>query len=109
MGKGKTMDRHPQRATVLAADEEAELAGRIKRGDREALEQLTNAHLRLAASVAKQYQHQGLPLEDLMNAGKIGLTKAAKRFDETKGFRFISYAVWWIRHSILQALAEHDR
>ncbi len=94
---------------MLTADEEAELARRIKTGDHEALEQLTKANLRFVVSVAKQYQNQGLSLSDLINEGNVGLMKAAKRFDETKGFKFISYAVWWIRQSILQAIVEYSR
>ena len=94
---------------MLTADEEAELARRIKQGDHEALERLTKANLRFVVSVAKQYQNQGLSLSDLINEGNVGLMKAAKRFDETKGFKFISYAVWWIRQSILQAIVEYSR
>jgi RNA polymerase primary sigma factor len=95
--------------SMLTADEEAELARRIKLGDHEALERLTKANLRFVVSVAKQYQNQGLSLSDLINEGNVGLMKAAKRFDETKGFKFISYAVWWIRQSILQAIVEYSR
>ena len=94
---------------LITADEEVELAQRIKAGDQIALEKLTKANLRFVVSVAKQYQNQGLTLPDLINEGNLGLIKAAQRFDETRGFKFISYAVWWIRQSILQALAEHSR
>lgn len=94
---------------MLSADEEAELARRIRQGDQAALEKLTKANLRFVVSVAKQYQNQGLSLSDLINEGNVGLMKAAKRFDETKGFKFISYAVWWIRQSILQAIVEYSR
>ncbi len=95
--------------TMLTADEEAELARRIREGDQAALERMTKANLRFVVSVAKQYQNQGLSLSDLINEGNVGLMKAAKRFDETKGFKFISYAVWWIRQSILQAIVEYSR
>ena len=94
---------------LISADEEAKLTIRIKNGDDVAFEKLIKANLRFVVSVAKQYQNQGLTLPDLINEGNIGLIKAARRFDETKGFKFISYAVWWIRQSILQALAEHSR
>ncbi len=94
---------------LISPEEEVELAKRIKKGDQQALEKLTRANLRFVVSVAKQYQHQGLSLPDLINEGNLGLIKAAKKFDETKGFKFISYAVWWIRQCILQALAEQSR
>lgn len=94
---------------LITADEEVKLAQRIKAGDQIALEKLTKANLRFVVSVAKQYQNQGLSLPDLINEGNLGLIKAAQRFDETRGFKFISYAVWWIRQSILQALAEQSR
>ncbi|TXB68880.1 sigma-70 family RNA polymerase sigma factor [Phaeodactylibacter luteus] len=94
---------------MLAPEEEAELARRIRQGDQEALDKLTRSNLRFVVSVAKQYQNQGLSLSDLINEGNVGLMKAARRFDETKGFKFISYAVWWIRQSILQAIVEYSR
>jgi RNA polymerase primary sigma factor len=95
--------------SMLSADEEADLARRIKLGDEAALEKLTQCNLRFVVSVAKQYQNQGLSLSDLINEGNVGLIKAGKRFDETKGFKFISYAVWWIRQSILQSIVEYSR
>ena len=94
---------------LLSADKEAELAARIRLGDKAALEQLVSANLRFVVSVAKQYQNQGLTLSDLVNEGNVGLMKAARRFDETKGFKFISYGVWWIRQAIMQAITEYSR
>ena len=97
------------REELISVDREVELAGRIRNGDRAALEELVRSNLRFVVSVAKQYQNQGLSLPDLINEGNLGLIKAAEKFDETRGFKFISYAVWWIRQSILQALAEQSR
>ena len=110
--ENQSLDRYLQEigaVPLLIPEEEIQLARRIKRNDQEALERLTKANLRFVVSVAKQYQNQGLTLGDLINEGNLGLIKAAKRFDETRGFKFISYAVWWIRQSILQALAEQSR
>lgn len=108
----KSLDKYLQdisKLEMITADEEVELAQRIKKGDQRALDRLVTANLRFVVSVAKQYQNQGLSLPDLINEGNAGLVKAAKRFDETRGFKFISYAVWWIRQSILQAIAEQAR
>jgi RNA polymerase primary sigma factor len=110
--ESQSLDKYLQeigKVELLTADQEIELARRIRNGDQAALETLTKANLRFVVSVAKQYQNQGLSLGDLINEGNLGLIKAAKRFDETKGFKFISYAVWWIRQSILQAIGEHSR
>jgi RNA polymerase primary sigma factor len=110
--ESQSLDKYLQeigRVELLVPQEEIDLARRIKKGDQKALEKLTKANLRFVVSVAKQYQNQGLSLGDLINEGNLGLIKAAKRFDETRGFKFISYAVWWIRQSILQALAEQSR
>src|SRR5580693_7213375 len=110
--ESQSLDKYLQeigKVDLLTPDEEVELAKRIKEGDQIALEKLTKANLRFVVSVAKQYQNQGLSLGDLINEGNLGLIKAAQRFDETKGFKFISYAVWWIRQSILSAIAEQSR
>ncbi len=110
--ESQSLDKYLQeigKVELLTADEEVELAKRIREGDAQALEKLTKANLRFVVSVAKQYQNQGLTLGDLINEGNLGLIKAAQRFDETRGFKFISYAVWWIRQSILQSLAEQSR
>jgi len=110
--ESQSLDRYFQeigKVDLLTPDDEVELAGRIREGDEAALQRLVKANLRFVVSVAKQYQNQGLSLGDLINEGNLGLIKAAKKFDETKGFKFISYAVWWIRQSILQAIGEHSR
>jgi len=110
--ESKSLDKYLQdisKIPLITADEEVELAQRIRQGDQVALDKLTTANLRFVVSVSKQYQNQGLTLPDLINEGNAGLVKAAKRFDETRGFKFISYAVWWIRQAILQALAEQSR
>jgi RNA polymerase primary sigma factor len=110
--ESQSLDKYLQeigKVSLVSIDEEVDLAQRIREGDQMALEKLTKANLRFVVSVSKQYQNQGLTLGDLINEGNLGLIKAAKRFDETKGFKFISYAVWWIRQSILQALAEQSR
>ena len=109
---GSSLDRYLQEIghqDLISTDEEVELAQRIKKGDQKALEKLTKANLRFVVSVAKQYQNNGLSLLDLINEGNLGLIKAAKKFDETRGFKFISYAVWWIRQSIMQAIADQSR
>src|SRR5574344_322668 len=110
--ESQSLDKYLQeigKEELLTADEEVDLAQRIRKGDRNALDRLTKANLRFVVSVAKQYQNQGLSLPDLINEGNIGLVKAAEKFVETRGFKFISYAVWWIRQSILQAIAEQSR
>jgi len=110
--ESESLDKYLQeigKEELISIEEEIELAQRIKKGDKRALERLTKANLRFVVSVAKQYQNQGLSLPDLINEGNLGLIKAAEKFDETRGFKFISYAVWWIRQSILQAIAEQSR
>ncbi len=110
--ESKSLDQYLQeigKVDLLTPDQEVELAIRIKKGDKFALEALTKANLRFVVSVAKQFQNQGLSLGDLINEGNLGLIKAAQKFDETRGFKFISYAVWWIRQSIMQAIAEQSR
>ena len=110
--ESQSLDKYLQEISkedLISVEEEVELAQRIRKGDRRALERLTRANLRFVVSVAKQYQNQGLTLPDLINEGNMGLIKAAEKFDETRGFKFISYAVWWIRQSILQAIAEQSR
>lgn len=110
--ESQSLDKYLQeigKESLITAQDEIELAKRIKKGDQVALDQLTKANLRFVVSVAKQYQNKGLPLSDLINEGNIGLIKAAKKFDETRGFKFISYAVWWIKQSIMQAIADQSR
>ena len=110
--EGDSLDKYLQEISheeLLTVEEEVALAQRIRKGDKAALEKLTKANLRFVVSVAKQYQNQGLSLQDLINEGNMGLIKAAKKYDETRGFKFISYAVWWIRQSIMQAIAENSR
>ena len=110
--ESQSLDKYLQeigKVELISAEVEVELARRIREGDQMAMEKLTKANLRFVVSVAKQYQNSGLTLGDLINEGNLGLIKAAKRFDETRGFKFISYAVWWIRQSIMQALAEQSR